>query len=182
MRADRREQILDASVALLEAEGLEGVHARTVAARVGVHHTSVHYYFPSRADLLAATAAEVFERFSRRRAAHVGRAAAPGARLRAQVEFIADECARKGLGMAWASLGVAAKTNESVRAELVRHLREWALVLQLDLDAAWSPEGCWIDGELLAATLLGVLLSSTVLNGTFDAQSRLEALSSALVR
>lgn len=51
-----REKILTTSVGILASDGLEGLHARSVAAALEINHASVHYYFKSRADLLAAVA------------------------------------------------------------------------------------------------------------------------------
>lgn len=39
---------------LAGTQGLESVHARTVAAQMGVNHATVHYYYRTRTELLAA--------------------------------------------------------------------------------------------------------------------------------
>lgn len=49
---NKREEILEAAYEILGSDGLEGLHARTVAAAVDVNHAAVHYYFPHRSDLL----------------------------------------------------------------------------------------------------------------------------------
>lgn len=52
----RREDIQSAAYDLMGTEGLETVHARTVAQKLGINHATVHYYFPTRADLLVGIA------------------------------------------------------------------------------------------------------------------------------
>jgi AcrR family transcriptional regulator len=51
--ADRTHEIQAAGYAMMGASGLESVHARTIGAKLGINHATVHYYFTTRADLLA---------------------------------------------------------------------------------------------------------------------------------
>ncbi|WNV77817.1 TetR family transcriptional regulator [Geodermatophilus sp. DSM 44513] len=51
---DRREQLLDAALALIARKGFAAVTLRDVAAEVGVAHGLLRHYFPSRGALLAA--------------------------------------------------------------------------------------------------------------------------------
>ena len=53
-RAETTEQILDAGEHLFSRHGLYGVTLKDVAARVGVHHTLVNYYFRDKAALFEA--------------------------------------------------------------------------------------------------------------------------------
>lgn len=71
--SDLRQQILDASVALIEAEGLGALSMREVARRAGVSHQAPYHYFADRAAILAAVAQVGFERLrDALRAAHTG--------------------------------------------------------------------------------------------------------------
>lgn len=56
-----RRALLDASLALIAAEGLEGFSMREVARRAGVSHQAPYHYFPDREAILAALVAEGFE-------------------------------------------------------------------------------------------------------------------------
>lgn len=60
--SDLRQQILDASVALIEAEGLGALSLREVARRAGVSHQAPYHYFADRAAILAAVAQVGFQR------------------------------------------------------------------------------------------------------------------------
>lgn len=56
MAQDRRKEILDAGLAILREQGLAGLTQPRLAARVGLRQSHLTYYFPTRADLLAAVA------------------------------------------------------------------------------------------------------------------------------
>jgi AcrR family transcriptional regulator len=53
---DRRKEILEAGLAILREQGLAGLTQPRLAARVGLRQSHLTYYFPTRADLLAAVA------------------------------------------------------------------------------------------------------------------------------
>src|SRR6202046_1598733 len=53
-RADMIEQILDAAEFLFSRHGLYGVALKDVAARIGVHHTLINYYFDDKRKLFDA--------------------------------------------------------------------------------------------------------------------------------
>ncbi|WP_042543746.1 TetR/AcrR family transcriptional regulator [Leucobacter komagatae] len=52
-RPERRASIVEATVRVMRAEGLEGVSARSVAAEVGGSPGLIHQHFPSVPDLVA---------------------------------------------------------------------------------------------------------------------------------
>jgi AcrR family transcriptional regulator len=58
---DRKQDILDASLAILREEGLAGLTQPRVAARAGVRQGHMTYYFPTRLDLLTAVATAAIE-------------------------------------------------------------------------------------------------------------------------
>jgi AcrR family transcriptional regulator len=77
---DLRRALLDASLALVDEVGIEGLSLREVARKAGVSHNAPYHHFPDRASLLAAISEEGFARLAREMAA--ARAAAPDARAR----------------------------------------------------------------------------------------------------
>ena len=52
--AERREQLLDATVAVVREGGLSAVTTRTVTARAGVRPSALYYYFADRDELISA--------------------------------------------------------------------------------------------------------------------------------
>jgi AcrR family transcriptional regulator len=59
--SERRQDILDAGLAILREEGLAGLTQPRVAARAGVRQGHMTYYFPTRIDLLAEVAKAAIE-------------------------------------------------------------------------------------------------------------------------
>jgi AcrR family transcriptional regulator len=61
---DLRERILDATVTLIEADGLAALSMREVARRAGVSHQAPYHHFTDRQAILAAIAEEGFKRLN----------------------------------------------------------------------------------------------------------------------
>lgn len=61
MRTNAREAILAAARRTAQAHGYGGLNFRDLAKEVGVKAASIHYYFPSKADLGAAVARRYWE-------------------------------------------------------------------------------------------------------------------------
>lgn len=81
---DLRRAVLDASLALVDEEGVGALSMREVARRAGVSHGAPYHHFPDRAAILAAIAADGFELLGRELlAARDGAGGAPDAQFRA---------------------------------------------------------------------------------------------------
>ena len=52
---ERRDEILDTAIAVLASEGLSSVTMRSIADRIGIHLSTLQYYFPTKRDLLKST-------------------------------------------------------------------------------------------------------------------------------
>jgi AcrR family transcriptional regulator len=52
----RRQSLIDSAHFLIAERGMEGFRLRDVAARAGIHHATLHYYFPTKEDLIQAVA------------------------------------------------------------------------------------------------------------------------------
>jgi AcrR family transcriptional regulator len=52
--ADRRHEIVEAAFTTIAEKGLEGLRLREVASAAGVDHSTIHHYFATKQDLLAA--------------------------------------------------------------------------------------------------------------------------------
>ena len=62
---DLRQKVLQASLALIEEGGLDGLSMREVARKSGVSHQAPYYYFGDREAILAAIAGEGFSKLGR---------------------------------------------------------------------------------------------------------------------
>src|SRR5580704_10076992 len=89
--ANLKESLLDAAVDLLAEAGPQGFTLREVARRAGVSHNAPYRHFKDKDDLLAAVAAEGFDRLtaSMKAAMETGASAADRLRLagKGYVEF-----------------------------------------------------------------------------------------------
>lgn len=62
--SDRRTAIMDAAERRIRAHGYKGFSFREIAEEIGIKSASVHYHFPTKADLAAAVAKRYRERFT----------------------------------------------------------------------------------------------------------------------
>lgn len=64
-----KERLVDTAEALIQRRGYNGFSYRDIAAEVGIRAASIHYHFPTKADLGAQVAARYTDRFMNRLAA-----------------------------------------------------------------------------------------------------------------
>jgi AcrR family transcriptional regulator len=187
MAVDRKEQILVAAYEIVGQEGLEGLHARSVAAKVGINHAAVHYYYPKRGDLLVAVAGYAISRFARDREKLLSGAVAPGPSLEAHLAQAEVYCKPNSRFLKnWVSLFVAAIADEDLRKLLSDHLCTWAYSLGMEIEqgaksGAVRRASPFVNPELLVASLLGLMLLSQSLGEEFDAGERLDLIAGSLL-
>jgi AcrR family transcriptional regulator len=59
----RKEELVEAAYREIAANGFEGLRTREVAGAVGVNVATLHYYFPSKEDLIKAVVGHAMSRF-----------------------------------------------------------------------------------------------------------------------
>ncbi len=57
-----REQIADVALAIVDADGLDGLTLRKVSSELGVHNTALYRYFPNKQALVEAVLSRAYER------------------------------------------------------------------------------------------------------------------------
>lgn len=123
--ADRRDEILRATLRLVGQKGFATVTLRDVATEVGVSHGLVHHYFPERDHLVAESfhlaAAEEYERWQEEFSSE-----------RAPLDRLAEFCQppEREHYLIWIDAWSEAPRNAALRASLQRHHREWEGVLR----------------------------------------------------
>lgn len=123
---DRRSELLKSAYEIVGREGLEGLHARAIASDLGINHATVHYYFPTRNDLLLALVDYAEERFLRDRDAILSQAPNPISKLEAEVALYEAYCRPTSrFFRVWASLFVASNTSEPLRERLRKFSNTW---------------------------------------------------------
>jgi AcrR family transcriptional regulator len=81
----RRRQILDGALSAIREQALADVQLASIAAHAGLKPSHVLYYFPSREDVLIATAAHAERRLADGRSERLRQIPAPEERLRAYI-------------------------------------------------------------------------------------------------
>lgn len=66
--SDRKRELVDAAYALVVERGLSGLRTRDIAAKAGIHHATLHYYFATKEDVVQALADRIAEEFEGDRA------------------------------------------------------------------------------------------------------------------
>ena len=187
MAADRKEQMLAAAYEIVGTEGLEGLHARSVAAKIGVNHAAVHYYFPKRSDLLLAVTAYAVRRFSSDRQKLLGAATSTTVRLDAHLAQAEAYCKPNSRFLKnWISFYVASICDRSLQTELARHLREWSASVGVDIQSggktgAVKPASPFANSDLLVATLLGLMVCAQTIGSGYDVGEKLDLIAGSLM-
>lgn len=187
MAVDRKQQILAAAYEIVGTEGLEGLHARSVAAKIGINHAAVHYYFPKRNDLLVAAAQYAITRFAADRAKLLSNANSTTAKLDAHLAQAEAYCkANSRFLKNWASFFVAAIADDALRSQLAGHLKDWSKGIEPDVQAG-SKSGAvrraspFANTELLVAALLGLMFCAHIDPEGFDVSEKLDIIAGSLL-
>lgn len=163
-----RRALLDATVDALIEQGWAGATTPEVCRRAGVSQGAVFKHFPTKADLLAAAAAHLYddllaawlERFR-----PLATETDDEARVRAAVALLWALFDSPSMGAAL-ELAAAARTDPELRARLepvvLRHAeRMRAVAAGLFPDAAGSPDAA-LALDLILESMLGMAVSRTV--------------------
>lgn len=155
---DRRTQIVETAYELLGRGGLESLHARTVAAEVGVNHAAIHYYFPTRKDLLLAITDHISARFIQDRQAVLDRVAKKQA-IEAEFALYEAYCRPQSrFFRVWASLFVAGQVQPEIKAKLAAFSRLMATSFAESLAASGKRNARTVlaDPGVFCSTILGI--------------------------
>ncbi|MCW5938140.1 MAG: TetR/AcrR family transcriptional regulator [Fimbriimonadaceae bacterium] len=142
---ERRQTILATAYGMMGTKGLEAVHARTVAAEIGINHATVHYYFPKRSDLLMGIADYAMSILQDDRARFHEGASTVADRFQGDV-LLAEAYSRKGSRFFRVLCGLfVASAQDPALKKKVKAL--WA---------AWSEPIAKVAGDVAPATLFGL--------------------------
>lgn len=179
----RRDEIAAKAYEMTGDKGLESVHARTVAAALGINHATVHYYYPRRVDLLKAVAEEALRRLAVDRAVFYEGSKKAEEKLAADFE-LAEDYSMKGSRFYRVIQGIfVASLEEAALKPLAKKIfAAWAEGIGKNLSEAKtkksSPFG---EGQLLAATLLGIGLVAQLHDGKWETEAAIQAVMSNLM-
>jgi AcrR family transcriptional regulator len=187
MALDRKDQILAAAYEIVGTQGLEELHARSVAAKVGINHAAVHYYFPKRTDLIVGVASYAVGRFDSDREKLLADASNVTARIDAMLAQAEAYCKPNSRFVKnWLSFFVAGLADESVHDVLSNHLVDWAEGFSAEIQQG-SKTGAvrraspFVNPELLVATLLGIMVAAHTIGPDFDVEEKLDLVAGSLL-
>jgi len=158
---DRRQSLAQAALEKIAEKGLEGLRLRDVAAAVGIDHSTIHHYFATKEDLLAAVA-DLATRPFWESSPHDGTARE---RLERHLDLLAAMIAsRPELYAVLRELDLRAGRDPKMAAIIDAREDSWRKVL-LDVFEEGMPSGAWAEGlepsgtvELTIATVKGASL------------------------
>jgi TetR/AcrR family transcriptional regulator, transcriptional repressor for nem operon len=164
MNADMRSFILREAEFLIRTRGYSAFSYADLAERASITKASVHYYFPSKEDLIVVLVQEYLERFEAALASVKAQHAGPAERLRAYAQFFLDGFEKGMLPLCGALSAERAALPASMHPRIEEffqiHLDWLAGVLEEGLAAGALRSG-------VAPKPVALLLLSTLEGGTF---------------
>lgn len=124
---ERRRALVAAAYQAIAQKGFEGLRVRDVAAAVGVNNATLHYYFPTKEDLIRAVLAFVIDELLTSRTMHVGsRKEDALQRLRQYFKAVAKEARSTPEPMIVLNeLTARAARDETIRGPLREYEERW---------------------------------------------------------
>lgn len=179
----RRRELVLAAYQLISEQGLEKLRTRDIAAKVGINISTLHYYFGTKEDLIAAVVDHMTELFRTIRAP-----LAPGAsalqELRHQITTqVYRRRVEPALEVVVQEMMLRSRRDEKVRARLELMLLGWNGYIE-SVIARGVREGDFarhIDPKLAAAVVTSYSMGSNLQRGVRPASFPLEAAYERLV-
>lgn len=168
----RREALVFAGMDCIAEKGFEGLRLRDVAARAGIDHSTLHYYFATKQDLVAAVVDHVVQQF----VPTMPGTGEPTQRLHRHLIALAGMMGEQPtLFAVMSELDQRAHHDPGIRGTLLGYERGWRGVLaELFREGRWSL-ALEVDAavELVIAVAKGVSRNPQVASAVFG---QLEAL------
>jgi len=163
-------------------KGLEEVHARTVAAEIGVNHATVHYYFPKRSDLIIGVADYSLQILLEDRERFQEGATTPGEKIENELALAEAYCRKQSRFVkVLACLYVASIGDANVRKRMKAIWTAWLQPFNDEIKSAKvKANSPFVDPELVMATVFGLGLASQMLEGQLGAQEKLDRVSQSM--
>ncbi|WP_028926848.1 TetR/AcrR family transcriptional regulator [Pseudonocardia acaciae] len=125
---DREGALVLGAFRLISERGFEGLRLRDVAATAGIDHSTLHHYFPTKQDLVAAVVAHAIDEF--RAQADTGDEPGARRRLRLHLQRLAAALrTRPELYLVLREMDLRAARDPAVRDILDGHERGWRAAL-----------------------------------------------------
>ncbi len=184
-RRDRTAEVVRAACRVISRDGSQGLKMEAVAQEAGVSKALVHYYFPTRSQLLAAAYAYAEDRALARARSEIADVSPAARRVERLFElYLDDESTIREEWILWSQLSSGALFDDELMPSVNATYRNWvdwivALVEQGLSDGSIAPAAsAQRTGMALTAVVEG--LSSLLLLKLLSRDEALELLSSFL--
>jgi TetR/AcrR family transcriptional regulator, transcriptional repressor for nem operon len=171
--ADTKQRLLDAASALVQTRGYNGFSFHDLAAEVGIRTASIHYHYPTKADLVVALTVRYADRFLA--ALGPADAAPPDEQLRRYVAAFRSTLEQGRMCLCGMIGAEVESLPDTVRAEVSRFwLSNEAWLGDVLSRSGLPPATARRRSHVLLATLEGAMILSRTRGGldAFDAASR----------
>jgi TetR/AcrR family transcriptional regulator, transcriptional repressor for nem operon len=174
--SETREKLIATATALLQARGYNGFSFHDLAAAVGVKTASIHYHFPTKADLALALARQY--RTSFMTALGPADKAAPTRQTKRYVDLFRSTLADKKMCLCGMMAAEIEEVPQTVRAEIKAFF---------DDNKAWLVQVLMAKGkdkreaEKLALVAVSALEGAMLIARTNDGVAQFDAVASALI-
>jgi AcrR family transcriptional regulator len=174
--SDRRQQLLEAAFDQIAENGFEGLRTRVVASAAGIDHSTVHHYFATKQDLIAAVVDYAVSRF-RSGEPELDR---PQVRLREHLELMARLMREQPkLFTVLSEIDLRAKRDPAIGAIVAARDERWRATLTALFDQpGWHPS---IAPGPAAALVIAAVKGSRFYADPADAAAALEQLLELLI-
>lgn len=175
----RKAEILRVAYDMVGTRGLESLHARTLAAEMGVNHATVHYYYRSREDLLVGLAGYAHEQLRRDRQRYLEGTSQAIEALESELSLAeAYSNTSSRFVRVLAALLTASCAHPVLKGEVRSLFELWVEGVGKQLGPAMAAkqvsETPIADAQLLASILLGVCMASHLTDGQADPSAMLD--------
>jgi AcrR family transcriptional regulator len=182
---DRMTQILDAACRVIVRDGASALRMADVADEAGVSRTLVHYYFETRADLLAKVFAYTDDRADERAVASLRAVPTGAGRVERLLRvYLDDENVFRTNWVLWMETWRAAVFEPELRQTVVESNRLWIrqIAEQVEQGQADGSIPGHVDAQAAAHRLVGQLdgLGQQLLIGGVDRRRAVELLRGAI--
>ncbi len=173
--ADKREQIATAATSAIKTGGLSSVSFRTLAEEVGVKSSSVHYHFPTKADLAEAVVRGYTEDFN----AVLGKIAREEKTLRGRLQRLVDVFSgvvdHNELCLCGAVAADAVTLDDATRRALKTFFRVTEAWLVAVVDEARTELSTELDSDDVARILMAGLEGASLVDRAIGGVDHLES-------
>jgi AcrR family transcriptional regulator len=149
---EARRRLCRAAAACLAEHGYHGTSTTRVVEAAGASRGALQHHFPSKLDLMVATAEHLFEGALRRAVRFADGLEAGAVDLEAYVRFLFEDVFEGPGFPAVIELMVAARTEADLRARIAPALARWTTTLDTRLEALFTAEGEDSVADLLTLT------------------------------